>query len=134
MRRLRSPRRPEDVLASLPDESRSGAVGATPLPDAYELEGLAGRAAQAARLMKLMASEPRLRLLCRLGEGESSVTELARYAGLAQAGASQHLAKLRAEGVVKVRREGQTIYYGLADPAALRIIDALCDIYGPRPA
>jgi DNA-binding transcriptional ArsR family regulator len=83
--------------------------------------------------MKLMSSEARLRLLCRLGEGEASVGDLAGYAGIAQAATSQHLAKLRAEGVVDVRRDAQTIFYRLRDPAAVRVIEALCDIYGPRP-
>ena len=54
--------------------------------------------------------------------------------GLAQSAASQHLAKLRAEGVVGTRREGQTIFYRLTDPAAARVIDTLCDIYRGKPA
>jgi DNA-binding transcriptional ArsR family regulator len=77
----------------------------------------------------LLASEQRLVLLCRLIEGECSVGDLAAYVGLAQSAASQHLAKLRAEGVVATRREGQTIYYRVADPAALQILDTLRKIY-----
>lgn len=100
------------------------------LPDAAELAALEASAAAAARLMKLMASEQRLIILCRLGEaGECSVGDLAQHVGLAQSAASQHLAKLRAEGVVGTRRDGQTIYYRLIDPAAARVIDTLCDIY-----
>jgi ArsR family transcriptional regulator, virulence genes transcriptional regulator len=101
------------------------------LPEADQLEALNSRAASAARLLKLLASEQRLRMLCRLGEGEASVNELAHFAGLAQSATSQHLAKLRAEGLVAIRREGQTIHYRLSDPAAVRLIDALCEIYGP---
>ena len=100
------------------------------LPSAPQLEALNDRAASAARMMKLFASEQRLRMLCRLGEGEASVNDLAHYAGLAQSATSQHLAKLRAEGVVAVRREGQTIWYSLADPAAVRLIETLCEVYG----
>jgi DNA-binding transcriptional ArsR family regulator len=48
---------------------------------------------------------------------------------LAQSATSQHLAKMRAEGLVATRREAQTIYYRLADPAAVRVLDTLCDIY-----
>ena len=103
-----------------------------PAPQPEQLQSLNRRAASAARLLKLLASEPRLRLLCRLGEGEASVGELSHYAGLAQAATSQHLAKLRAEGLVEIRREGQTIRYRLTDPAAVRMIDALCEVYGPR--
>ena len=101
------------------------------LPDPAQLETLNERAAQAARLMKLLASEQRLRILCRLGEGEASVNELAHYAGLAQTATSQHLAKLRAEQVVAIRREGQSIFYRLNDPAAIRMIEALCEVYRP---
>lgn len=84
--------------------------------------------------MKLLASEQRLILLCQVAEGERSVNELAHYVGLAQSAASQHLAKLRADGLVATRRDGQTIYYRLTDPAAIRVIDALCDIYGKAPS
>lgn len=97
-----------------------------------DIEALASSATAATRLMKLLANEQRLMLLCRLAEGEASVSDLAAYAGLAQPAASQHLGKLRAEHVVSTRREGQTIFYRLADPAALRMIDLLCDIYRAR--
>lgn len=86
-------------------------------------------AATAARLLKLLASEQRLLLLCRLVGGEASVGELAEHAKLAQSAASQHLAKMRAEGLVTTRREAQTIRYSLADPAAARVLETLFDIY-----
>jgi DNA-binding transcriptional ArsR family regulator len=104
------------------------------LPNLEEVAKLEASAHSAARLMKLLASEQRLLLLCRLIEGESSVGELANYVGLAHSGASQHLAKMRAEGLVATRREAQTIYYRLDDPAAFRVIDTLCDIYRGQPA
>lgn len=109
--------------------TRAPTAVATALPKAPELAELAASAASAARLMKLMASEQRLIILCKLGEGECSAGLLAEHVGLAQSAASQHLAKLRAEGVVGTRRDGQTIYYRLTDPAAARVIDTLCDIY-----
>ena len=91
-----------------------------------QLEASAGAAA---RLMKMLASEQRLMLLCRLGEGEASVGELSEHVGLAQTTTSQHLAKLRADGLVATRRAAQTIYYRLSDPAAARVIGLLCDIF-----
>lgn len=109
--------------------SKAPAAVAEQLPKPAELAELEASAAAAARLMKLMASEQRLIILCKLGEGECSVGQLAEHVGLAQSAASQHLAKLRAEGVVGTRRDGQTIYYRLTDPAAARVIDTLCDIY-----
>ena len=101
------------------------------LASTAQLEALNAKAVAAARLLKLFASEQRLRMLCRLGEGEASVNELAHYAGLAQSATSQHLSKLRAEGVVAVRREGQTIYYSWSDPIAMRMVEALCEVYRP---
>ncbi|HQT53805.1 MAG: metalloregulator ArsR/SmtB family transcription factor [Phenylobacterium sp.] len=99
-----------------------------------ELSELADSAQSAARLLKLLASEQRLLLLCRLVEGEASVGVLAEHAKLAQSAASQHLAKMRAEGLVATRRQAQTIYYRLDDPAAVRVLDALCEIYRGQAA
>jgi DNA-binding transcriptional ArsR family regulator len=99
-------------------------------PKSEELAALEASAAAASRLLKMLASEQRLILLCRLSQGEASVGELAQHVGLAQSAASQHLAKLRADGLVATRRDAQTIYYRLNDAAAARVIDLLCDIYG----
>jgi DNA-binding transcriptional ArsR family regulator len=104
------------------------AVASAP-SDVQDVTDLAASAQAAARLLKLLASEQRLLLLCRLIEGEASVGDLAAHARLAHSTASQHLGKMRAEGLVATRREAQTIYYRLADPAAVRILDTLCDIY-----
>jgi DNA-binding transcriptional ArsR family regulator len=101
-------------------------------PTAQALSDLEASAQSAARLLKLLASEQRLLLLCRLIEGEASVGDLAEHAKLAHSAASQHLGKMRAEGLVATRREAQTIYYRLDDPAAVRVLDTLCDIYRGR--
>lgn len=101
-------------------------------PSHRELVELEASAQAAARMMKLLSSEQRLILLCRLIEGECSVGELADYVALAPSAASQHLAKLRAEGLVSTRRDGQTIYYRISDPKAIRVIDTLCDLYVPK--
>lgn len=102
-------------------------------PPASELSELADSAHAAARMLKLLASEQRLLILCKLVEGESSVGDLSDHVGLAQSATSQHLAKMRAEGLVATRRDAQTIYYRLDDPAAIRMLDTLCEIY-KRPA
>lgn len=112
-----------------PPAHMAGMDDATPLPTNPELVELETQVAAATRLLKLLASEQRLILLCRLIEGECSVGDLAQYVGLAPSAASQHLAKLRAEGVVSTRRDGQTIYYRMSNPATVRMIDALCDIF-----
>jgi DNA-binding transcriptional ArsR family regulator len=97
---------------------------------ARPVEHLEPRAAEAARLLKLLANEQRLTVLCRLSGTELSVTELGEYVNLSQSALSQHLAKLRADGLVATRRDAQTIYYRVADPIAERLIGVLCEVYG----
>ena len=86
-------------------------------------------ASDAARLLRALANEKRLMLLCLLVEGERSVGELNARVDLSQSALSQHLAVLRADGLVDTRREAQTIYYSLADGPAHRIIETLHAIY-----
>jgi len=102
------------------------------IPTPEEVAELQSSAVQASRLMKLLASEQRLAILCSLLEDEHSVGELARNSGLSQTTASQHLAKLRADRIVSTRRDAQTIYYKLDDEAARRVLHTLCDIYRPH--
>ena len=108
---------------------------AEPAADARPLEtsGLEAGAEAAARVLRLFANEHRLRLMCRLADGDHSVGDLARFVGLSQSSCSQHLARLRDAGVIAPRREAQTIFYGIADPAAARVIALLCDIYRDKP-
>lgn len=94
------------------------------------VEQLEPRARDAARLLKLLANEQRLTVLCRLSGAEMSVTELGGHVNLSQSALSQHLAKLRADGLVATRRDAQTIYYRLSDPIAERLIGLLCEVYG----
>lgn len=105
---------------------------ALPIPKAPALAELEASAAPAARLLRLFANEQRLMLMCRLSEGDCAVGELASYAGLSQSACSQHLARLRDADVIAPRREAQTIYYCISDPAAARLIALLCDIYSAK--
>ncbi|MBI3439946.1 MAG: winged helix-turn-helix transcriptional regulator [Proteobacteria bacterium] len=93
-------------------------------------DDLEARASDATRLLKLLANEQRLKVLCRLSAGEASVSDLADYVDIAQSALSQHLAKLRADRLVDTRRDGQTIYYRLSDPMTQRLVGVLCDMYG----
>lgn len=86
-------------------------------------------AADAAGLMKALGNESRLMILCILAEGEHSVSALNSIVPLSQSALSQQLARLRQQGLVKTRRESQTIYYSLADGPADRVITLLHDIY-----
>lgn len=78
--------------------------------------------------LKLMSHPERLLMLCRMDEGEVSVTELVALTGLSQSAVSQHLAMLRDEGVVNIRGEAQTRFYSLSDPIVRGVIHALCDL------
>jgi DNA-binding transcriptional ArsR family regulator len=84
-------------------------------------------ARQAVGLIKGLANENRLMVMCVLCAGELSVGELNARIKLSQSALSQHLAILRQQGLVQTRREGQTIYYSLRNSAALRIIQTLHD-------
>jgi DNA-binding transcriptional ArsR family regulator len=96
------------------------------------IRDLENRAGEAAELLKLLANDQRLIILCRLSDCEMSVSELGEYVSLAQSALSQHLAKLRAQGLVATRRDGQNIYYRVASPMAQRLVGALCDLYGGK--
>jgi len=101
---------------------------------AMDPESMRVHAADASRLLKALANEKRLMLLCLLVEGERSVGELNARVELSQSALSQHLAVLREDGLVATRREAQTIYYTLAPGPAHRIIETLHDIYcGAKP-
>ncbi len=90
------------------------------------------KAAAAAAMMKLLANESRLLILCRLAMAlEMSVNDLAEAVGLSQSALSQHLAKMREEGLLTTRREAQTVFYRIADPNAARLLALLKDIYCP---
>lgn len=91
-------------------------------------------AGEAAKLLRALGNERRLMILCQLADGERSVGDLQPRVGLSQSALSQHLAVLREEGVVATRREAQTIWYRIADPAALKLVATLAEIFCPRGA
>lgn len=101
------------------------------LPDANAMRDHAG---QAVRLLKTLGNESRLLVLCHLAKGESSVSELNAHVDLSQSALSQHLAVLRADGVVTTRRQAQTIYYALADGPPRELIQTLHRIYCSDPS
>jgi len=96
--------------------------------DITEFEAQAGAAA---KLLRALSNERRLMILCQLTEGERSVGELLPLIGLTQSALSQHLAMLREEGIVATRRESQVIWYRIADPAALKVMSTLAEIFCP---
>lgn len=89
------------------------------------LEQMAAHADDAADLLKALANPHRLQILCVLGTGEMAVGGLNEIVPLSQSALSQHLAKLRSDGLVETRRESQTIYYRLSPGPARDIIEVL---------
>ncbi len=98
----------------------------------FDITRFEASVAAAARLLRALASDRRLLILCQLGDGERSVGQLRPCVGLSQSALSQHLAVLRAESVVATRRDGQTIWYRIADPAAARVVATLAEIFCPQ--
>jgi DNA-binding transcriptional ArsR family regulator len=86
-------------------------------------------AGSASRLVRSLANPHRLLVLCALSAGELSVGELNRRVPLSQSALSQHLAVLRGEGLVRTRREAQTIYYAVEDGPAMEIVRLLHRTY-----
>ena len=82
---------------------------------------------QVAARFKALADEGRLALLSTLQKGEKSVGELAEATGRPQPNVSQHLASLTHAGLVEARRDGNRVFYRIADPTVLRICDAVCE-------
>ena len=86
---------------------------------------MAAHADEAAQCLRSLANPHRLMILCLLGEGELSVGALNAALPLSQSALSQHLAVLRAEGLVQTRREAQSIYYRVPEGPALQILQVL---------
>jgi DNA-binding transcriptional ArsR family regulator len=102
------------------------------LPADFGIAELERKAGEAAGLLKLLANENRLLILCRLAvKGEMAVNDLAEALKLSQSALSQHLAKMREEDLVATRRAAQTVFYRIADPNAARLLALLKKIYCP---
>ncbi|MCJ8157530.1 helix-turn-helix transcriptional regulator [Sphingomonas sp. LaA6.9] len=88
------------------------------------------KAGEVSRLLKAMGNPRRLMVLCKLVEhGEMAVGDLAHEVGLSQSALSQHLAKMREEALVAYRREGQTLWYRIADPSTEALLATLYQLY-----
>lgn len=97
-----------------------------------DLQGLIDQSEDAASFLKAMGHDGRLTILAHLSTGPKSVTELENLLSSRQAVVSQQLARLRLEGMVSARRDGQTIYYSLLDPKVAAMIAALAHLFGKR--
>lgn len=85
--------------------------------------------AKAALMLKLLANPARLMILCHISRGAKSVGELSELVGLSQSALSQHLARMREQGLVEADKRGQMVYYGIASYEAEAILSTLYLIY-----
>lgn len=97
----------------------------TLIQDKIDLKRVKRSAASACSLLKALAHEDRLVLLCQLAEGERCVGELEELLDIRQPSLSQQLGVLRNEGLVTTRREGTRIYYALASREAIAVMYTL---------
>jgi DNA-binding transcriptional ArsR family regulator len=128
--RLLRPGRAAPVAAA-PAQAKDQPVplAQTTLPEqadaAPALDGLVSQAAEAANFLKALGHDGRLTILCHLVSGPKSVTELENLLSTRQAVVSQQLARLRLEGLVSARREGQAIFYSILDPKVIEMLALL---------
>lgn len=96
--------------------------------DIHSIEDNIGKAV---KLLKGLSNARRLTILCALSESEKTVTELEKFVDLSQSALSQHLARLRRDGLVSARREAQNIFYSLNGEDVQAILHTLHDLYCP---
>lgn len=103
-------------------------TGNPPTPT-FDIAAMQAHAGDAAQLLKALANEKRLQILCLLASGERSVGEINALLDLSQSALSQHLAVLREEGLVQTRREAQNVIYTLMPGPAAEVMQTLHGIY-----
>lgn len=94
-----------------------------------DVTGLGPKMKEASQLMQMLATPVRLQLLCNLLDGEKSVQALVKALGMSQPAVSHHLKLLREAGLVKTRREAQTIYNSLNGHEVEAVLNTLHDLY-----
>jgi len=100
-----------------------------PNQPSIQFDQLLESACQASKLLRALGNEYRLIILCHLLSGEHQVAALQDKIDLSQSSLSQHLARLRHEGLVKTRRESQAIFYSLAGDEVRQVLEVLHSLY-----
>lgn len=109
--------------------TRSNTISLKLVRAAREMQPHAG---QAAELLKALANEQRLMILCQLSQGPLSVGEINERVPLSQSALSQHLGVLREAGIVTTTREAQSVTYSLPSGVVTRLMDVLYDEFCKR--
>jgi ArsR family transcriptional regulator, virulence genes transcriptional regulator len=95
----------------------------------FDIDDLKSKAAKATRLLKALSNEYRLLVMCELAQGERSVGALQKVVGLGQSALSQHLARLRRDGLVTARRSAQTVLYTVSSKEVMALMATLYEMY-----
>jgi DNA-binding transcriptional ArsR family regulator len=101
-------------------------------PSTLDTDALRCAAGEAVGLLKLLANEDRLLLLCHLSQGEYCVSDLEAQLSIEQPTLSQQLGVLRRQGLVNTRRQGKHIYYSAAPGHSLEVLQVLYRLYCPQ--
>ena len=104
-------------------------MSSAPEVEIPSVDAMRRNSAQAGALLKTLGNPDRLLVLCQINRGEICVGDLEASTGIGQPTLSQQLTLLRAQGLVKTRREGKRMYYSLASPAASAVLLTLYQIY-----
>jgi DNA-binding transcriptional ArsR family regulator len=94
------------------------------------VDAIRNSASQACSILKLLANEDRLMLLCQLTQGEKNVGELESATNIQQPTLSQQLTILRKDGIVAIRRDGKFNYYSIASDEVIQVMQTLGQLYG----
>ena len=84
---------------------------------------------QAAQAIKAIAHPLRLKILCVLGDREISVQDIVEQVGTSQSNISQHLAILRAKGVLATRKDANRVFYRIGDPRTLKLVGMMREVF-----
>jgi DNA-binding transcriptional ArsR family regulator len=98
-----------------------------------DVEQMREAAAKATAMLRVLANEDRLLLLCQLTQGEACVSDLQKLLGIGQPTLSQQLGVLRTEQIVTTRREGKKIFYRVSDARVVSVLATLYGLYCPAP-
>jgi ArsR family transcriptional regulator, virulence genes transcriptional regulator len=94
-----------------------------------EIQKVERSAKMAAELLKALAHEKRLLILCKLYQGEQMASDIEEFVGISQSGLSQHLAVLRKKHIVQTRKVGTKVFYSLADQSTQDLMRVLCQVF-----
>lgn len=104
------------------------------LPAKLNTKSFESQALEVADILRALANEKRLMILCKLVElGEAKVSSLAEGIGLTQSALSQHLSKMRSEGIVAYRRDAQTLWYRIADARIEKLFATMHGLFCAQP-